>query len=540
MGPAGGDHSGPLPLSVRNVNLANHATSTGNNWTAAVRTLDSLDDEELNDAEADMDEDLRRERLHQLGPEMSRVVEDDYEELLSMPIAKALQSRRPSQQSLKTYLPTSPSSTSLRASFLYADSETGPIARSPSVSSRSTSPPPTSSLPRPIKGRSMTSPNLNHSVSKKRPSAEPEAEVVEWEVLQVRKPSPQEKALRPSPKTSNNGRRPVARNPSASTPPRGTTGEGASIKFPPSSSTPAVSSSPGSSPEIRPRTRAQTQNARPTHRQTPSTVSAPRKPVTNNNNAANPARLRAASTTATNKKRANTRYNDDDTEAPLPPWVEPGVQLYRSEGGRLESSGRPDELVLPGIFPSRIFQSFLPSLVLTVPLPVSLSTAVARKLEAERLAREGTQDGLINRYGPDGRPQGSITHAIRSQNQYRSDSGPPIREREAAPREETPPSRYQEQPQQAQLPSPPLTPVSAQSTLSDVANMDRGESNDSTRHFSPASPSSPRTHARPIQKLPDVPSKEAKFLPVDITPPPRISEEKNEDADKAGCCCTIS
>ena len=304
---------------------------------------------------------------------------------------------------------------------------------------------------------------------KRRPSAGPD-ERADWEVLQVAKP----KAVR-TPNGSLSGTSAV-RRPSTKTPTAPRTGP---VKFPPSHGPPA----PTLATNVRPRVRAQTQTSR---------VMAPRRseplPSTTTPRKAPPARLRSVSTTTKRRplQTATSRYDDgdDDEEGPLPPWTSPAVSLYRSEGGRLESSGRPDELVLP---------------------------AVARKLEAERLKRE-SQAGLINQYGPDGTPMGAISVAARRQQQQG------------------------EQDEQQQLPSPPPTPTPADFEP-ELFNVDRRSSRRSSRRQSRrASHAAAEEPATPSLKYAaDPASKEAK---LDGPAPERKADP---DADSAGCCsCTIS
>ncbi|KAM0753590.1 hypothetical protein T439DRAFT_353377 [Meredithblackwellia eburnea MCA 4105] len=345
---------------------------------------------ELDGDEKESDEDLLRARL-ELGNHSERAVEDDYEDLRSLPVAKALQPRRPSRGDIKTFLPSSPSSASLASSSHLGEHDLPPpLPTSSSTNIR---------LPSNFQHQQRRAASEPLGGADPTPSAgEAEEEHVEWETLQTgpsspthptnlskshpsaasRPPAsgfsqPQPSTKRPKPRAaSSSPERSRSNIPSATRRepvefPTGSKGTGS--KQIPSGRTPSTSRPSG------PRTRAQTQAGLGSGRPPPSTSQPP--------TTVGQGRKRSASS-APKRKVSNPPFRDRDSldgeREPAPPWLSaPAVELYRSESG-LDYKGRPEDLVLP---------------------------AVARRLEAERLAN-AKADELINQWGKDGTPQAAL------------------------------------------------------------------------------------------------------------------------------------
>jgi hypothetical protein len=291
----------------------------------------------------------------------------------SMPVAHELQSRR-SHSQLHTYLPSSPSSTSL-TSFRHPDDErvlsnpgtnttrassqsqhlAGLLnGRNGSTRSKSRSPSPTnvrapSRIPGPNRARSRSGGNeLN---GEQQGTADKE---VQWETLQVAKPV----VIVAGGKKKGSSKQPLATSTSlplvtaaaATRPPPADnfSRSRTTVAFPfnPKSARTAPRTSTTTATAT-PRKRAQTQNwngPRPANHQQRTASSSSDAPATRKTKPTTTkpkARLRSFS--------ASHRGPDESDLDPSPPWISNAPLVFRSEiTGQLESTGRLDDLVLPG------------------------------------------------------------------------------------------------------------------------------------------------------------------------------------------------
>ncbi|ORY81259.1 hypothetical protein BCR35DRAFT_304114 [Leucosporidium creatinivorum] len=306
------------------------------------------------------------------------LAEDHLEDILSLPLAQELHSRRSNQK-----LSHTPSTSSLSSSHLdppLPRAPPPPPSQSPSTTrrphhpkSRSTSPEliPLSRARSRSRGASeqlgVAASGMGRTGTGKEDKGATTA-MEQWETLQVASPSPTVKP-RTSKAAAGASSTGMQRSRTAGSLPSSTSGVGfpSSTKAPP---LPLPTTPPSADLKSAPRKRAQTSNLLTS---SPPSSSAGKRALSPSTTPAPPPSFSAA-----------TSYHRESTEIdPLPPWVQEGPRVFRDrdwkegsgEGG-LRNEGRVEDMVLP---------------------------AVARRLEAERLARLESE-GLITHWDRDGVP----------------------------------------------------------------------------------------------------------------------------------------
>ncbi|GAA5919279.1 hypothetical protein JCM1841_006538 [Sporobolomyces salmonicolor] len=503
------------------------------------------------------------------GVAHTRDYTDDLEDLVSMSVAQQLHSRR-SQSTMHTYLPQSPpppplhprsSNGSLRSNYLssspsqshslfpHSPSEDAlgrPVARSgiprpgPGGGSKSRSPSP--EVPRSASGNVVSKIPGPVQVARGKSSGGLGTEGgggagEEWETLQV-------------------GTRLQARSQSQPPNRKGSVASGHGpkpVNFP-SSPTPANRPlATKSSNTQNPRKRAQTQqnlgsataagrNGSPSQRagatSTPphGTSSASRRPAANRTNMTT-----TPSTSARGKPRRKSisisrefsnaspspspSYDPDASSSSLPHWSTTRAPLvFRTSKGELGTSGRPEDLVLP---------------------------AVARRLEAERLAKLGLQQKendpwLFDEWGVDGTPR-SMTVGVAGR-EGRNGSGTPTPNRGGERQDEVEGMATSTPPEQLNTPSQTLD---HQTRLSSPCPEPDGPSSPSPHSLSVGVPSFRNSQHNkptaiflddgPVQPVGEVQAMGEKSEKAASGKGGAKEKRQKSDADKAGCCaCVIS